>query len=86
MPCFGKGVQTNLEGFLFPATYDFVRGDDLEAARAGADPGVLPQLPRRSTSRYARSKNLTPYDVLKIASMVEREAVGAVGAAARSRP
>ena len=24
--------------------------------------------------RYARSKNLTPYDVLKIASMVEREA------------
>ena len=28
---------------------------------------------RRSTSRYARSKNLTPYDVLIIASMVEKE-------------
>ena len=28
----------------------------------------------RSTCAYARSKNLTPYDVLKIASMVEKEA------------
>ena len=26
--------------------------------------------------RYARSKNLTPYDVLIIASLVEREAAG----------
>src|SRR5215475_4979920 len=22
VPCFGKGLQKNLEGFLFPATYD----------------------------------------------------------------
>ena len=25
VPCFGKAVQTNLEGFLFPATYSFAR-------------------------------------------------------------
>ena len=30
---------------------------------------------RTSTSAYARSKNLTPYDVLKIASMIEKETV-----------
>src|SRR5262249_21237805 len=29
---------------------------------------------RRVNLAYARSKNLTPYDILKIASMVEREA------------
>ena len=66
--------RTNLEGFLFPATYEFLQADDLAAARARADQGVLPQLAARSTSRYARSKNLTPYDVLTIASMVEKEA------------
>ena len=30
---------------------------------------------RRSTCAYARSKNLTPYDVLIIASMIEKEAI-----------
>ena len=30
---------------------------------------------RGSTSSYAKSKNLTPYDVLKIASMIEKETV-----------
>ena len=62
-----------LEGFLFPATYDFDRKstsaqlvqNQLEAfTRSGA----------RSNLSYARSKNLTPYDVLMIASMVEGEA------------
>ena len=63
-----------LEGFLFPATYQFVAkttsaqlvADQLEAFRrnwAKVDLG------------YARSKNLTPYDVLIIASLVEKEAV-----------
>jgi UPF0755 protein len=62
----------SLEGFLFPATYDFT-------ARTTTRQLVDRQLEafRRSWAkvdlRYARSKNLTPYDVLIIASMVERE-------------
>jgi UPF0755 protein len=62
----------SLEGFLFPATYDFT-------ARTTTRQLVDRQLEafRRNWAkvdlRYARSKNLTPYDVLIIASMVERE-------------
>jgi uncharacterized YceG family protein len=62
-----------LEGFLFPATYDFTAkttGAQLETAQLKAF--------RRNWAKvnlaYARSKNLTPYDVLMIASMIEREA------------
>jgi UPF0755 protein len=61
-----------LEGFLFPATYDFT-------IRTTSAQLVAQQLVafRRNWSkvnlRYARSKNLTPYDVLTIASMIERE-------------
>ena len=64
----------SLEGFLFPATYEFTKltsserlvRDQLRAfARQWNKVGL----------RYARSKNLTPYDVLIIASMVEKEAV-----------
>jgi uncharacterized YceG family protein len=62
----------SLEGFLFPATYDFT-------ARTTTKQLVARQLEafRRNWAkvdlRYARSKNLTPYDVLIVASMVERE-------------
>jgi uncharacterized YceG family protein len=73
VPCFGKQVQTNLEGFLFPAEYDFdvdttapiLVGDQIQAFCANWSKLDL---------AYARSKNLTDYDVLKIASMVEEEA------------
>jgi UPF0755 protein len=71
IPGFGRRP---LEGFLFPATYQFT-------ARSGAPELVSAQLRafRRNWSTinlaYARSKNLTPYDVLTIASMVEKEAV-----------
>jgi uncharacterized YceG family protein len=64
--------QGVIEGFLFPATYDFTR-------LTGARRLVADQLRtfRRQWAkvdlRYARSKNLTPYDVLIIASMVEEE-------------
>jgi len=63
-----------LEGFLFPATYDF-------AARTTSPQLVASQLKafrenwRKVNLAYARSKNLTPYDVLIIASMIEKEAV-----------
>jgi len=68
---FPKNVP-NLEGFLFPATYDFTEdttskelvGDQLEAFDRNWSQIDL---------RYAKSKNLTPYDVLTIASMIEKE-------------
>jgi len=62
-----------LEGFLFPATYEFfgrttsaqlVRMQLAAFGRAWAKVGL----------GYARSKKLTPYDVVIIASMVEKEA------------
>jgi uncharacterized YceG family protein len=68
---FPKNVP-NLEGFLFPATYDFTEdttskelvGDQLEAFDRNWSQIDL---------KYAKSKNLTPYDVLTIASMIEKE-------------
>jgi UPF0755 protein len=65
---------SSIEGFLFPATYEFTKltssgklvRDQLRAFRRQW---------RRVDMRYARSKNLTPYDVLIIASMIEKETV-----------
>ena len=72
-PGFGTRPRA-LEGFLFPATYQFV-------VRTTSAQLVASQLEafRRNFAKvdlgYARSKNLTPYDVLIIASLVEKEAV-----------
>jgi uncharacterized YceG family protein len=68
----GKGAKS-LEGFLFPDTFEL---------KPGAPVADLVQLQLRDFKRrikgvdmsYARSKNLTVFDVLTIASMVEREA------------
>ena len=73
VPCFGKGLQKNVEGFLFPATYDFLRGTTAKQL-VQAQIQTFCRNFRKVDMSYARSKNLTPYDVLKIASMVEREA------------
>jgi uncharacterized YceG family protein len=70
-----KGTST-LEGFLFPATYELKRGaktatgpalaaQQLQAFKANFD-----KLDRRAAKR----RNLSDYDVLIIASMIEREA------------
>ena len=70
-PTFGAKALP-LEGFLFPATYDFT-------ARTSSPQLVAAQLKafrenwRKVNLAYARSKNLTPYDVLTIASMIEKE-------------
>ena len=72
IPCFRPKAQKNLEGFLFPATYDFIGSttslqlvrDQLQAFCAQW---------RGIDLSYASKKNLTPYDVLIIASMVEKE-------------
>jgi len=77
---FAAARGRSLEGFLFPATYEFLPRtrtkrlveQQLEAFRRNWDKVDL---------RYARSKKLTPYDVLIIASMIEKETV-----APRERP
>jgi UPF0755 protein len=68
----GKGAK-DLEGFLFPDTFEL---------KPGSPVGNLVQLQLQDFQRrlkgvnmsYAKSKNLTVFDVLTIASMVEREA------------
>jgi uncharacterized YceG family protein len=65
-------TRDSLEGFLFPASYEFTQrttarelvADQLRAFR---------QRFRSVDLSYARSKNLTPYDILIIASMIEKE-------------
>lgn len=68
----GTDRPTSLEGFLFPATYEITDAttaqqlvEDQLAAYDAAESQV--------DYRYARSRNLTRYDVLIIASMIERE-------------
>lgn len=68
----GTGRPTSLEGFLFPATYDIgtqtsaeILVDAQVAAYRRASAGI--------NYRPAARKNLTEYDVLIIASMIERE-------------
>jgi UPF0755 protein len=68
----GDGKSRHLEGFLFPATYEFLPKTTTKQL-------VDKQLAafRRNWAKvnlgYSRSKNLTAYDVLIIASMVEKE-------------
>jgi UPF0755 protein len=68
-----QGRARNLEGFLFPDTFQ---------VKSGTPASNLVQLQLQDFARrikgvkmkYARSKNLTTYDILIIASMIEREA------------
>jgi len=70
---YGGEEAKNLEGFLFPDTFELEKHakaadlvqlqlEDFKRRIAGVDMG------------YAHSKNLTVYDVLTIASMIEHEA------------
>lgn len=72
LPCFTPHRQTKLEGFLFPATYDFLA---TTTSRELAQEQLQTFCDNWSSLdlSYARKKNLTPYDVLIIASMVEKE-------------
>ena len=68
----GDHRRRSLEGFLFPATYDFTkRTTSAELAKDQLDAFQVNW--KKVNLRYAKSKNLTPYDVLIIASMVEKE-------------
>lgn len=66
-----KGVDS-LEGFLFPATYEMKPSatvTDLVGEQVNAFSDNFASV----NMGYARRKNLTPYDVVTIASMIERE-------------
>ncbi|CAN5446235.1 hypothetical protein BH10ACT11_BH10ACT11_11610 [soil metagenome] len=68
----GAKKAKNLEGVLFPATYELFKNasaqdlvdKQVEAFQQNFD-GI--------DMKYAKSKNLTPYDITIIASMIERE-------------
>ena len=69
---YGADRSDGLEGFLFPATYELPKkatARDLVQRQLDAFEASMAEV-RLS---YAKSKNLTPYDVLVIASMIERE-------------
>ena len=69
---YGAQNPKSLEGFLFPATYQLDPG-------ASVDQLVSEQLQAFQQNiagvnlSYAKSKNLTVYDVLTIASMIDKE-------------
>jgi UPF0755 protein len=69
---YGANNPKSLEGFLFPATYELDPG-------ASVDQFVSEQLTafRQNIAgvdmSFAKSKNLTVYDVLTIASMIDKE-------------
>jgi uncharacterized YceG family protein len=66
-------LPESLEGFLFPATYELKRGASVQAL-VGKQLEAFKLRFSEVDRSYARSKNLTAFDVLTIASMVEREA------------
>jgi uncharacterized YceG family protein len=69
---YGAEDAPSLEGFLFPATYELEK-------RAQAESLVNKQLEAFEQNiaqvdlKQAEKKNLTTYDIVKIASMIERE-------------
>jgi uncharacterized YceG family protein len=70
---YGAPHGASLEGFLFPATYELKRGATVRSLVAKQLAAFREEFAKVGMS-YARRKNLTPYDVVTIASMVEREA------------
>jgi uncharacterized YceG family protein len=68
------GRPPNLEGFLFPATYEFTKRTTTRQL-VNAQLAAFRKNWAKVNMRYARSRNLTPYDVLIIASMIEEEVI-----------
>jgi UPF0755 protein len=68
------GKRRSLEGFLFPSTYEF----EPQTTSRQLVNRQLESFQRNWAQvnlRYARSRRLTPYDVLIIASMIEKEVI-----------
>ncbi len=68
----GDGKRRILEGFLFPATYEFLP-ETTTAQLINKQIVAFEKAWAKVDLAYAKSKNLTAYDVLIIASMVEKE-------------
>jgi len=68
----GRDEPTSLEGFLFPATYEYT-SETTAAELVQKQLDAYEDRTSRIDYSYAESKNLTRYDVLIIASMIERE-------------
>ena len=73
VPPPGFGHHVNMEGFMFPATYD-VRPHESAQALVAQQLDAFRQNVAQVDMGYAKAHNLSPYDVLIIASMIEREA------------
>ena len=71
-PGFEGADPPHLEGFLFPATYEFT-ADTTSRALVRKQLEAFERAWSEVDLGDAKKKNLTPYDVLIIASMVEKE-------------
>jgi UPF0755 protein len=70
---YGAPKGASLEGFLFPATYELKTSATVKALVAEQLVAFRQNIAKVNLA-YARKKNLTVFDVLTIASMIEREA------------
>jgi UPF0755 protein len=68
----GGKKADSLEGFLFPATYELEVGAGVKDL-VSRQLATFKQKIKGVNQRYARRKNLNTYDVVTIASMIERE-------------
>jgi UPF0755 protein len=71
VPAWGAGHP--LEGFLFPATYDFPPGTTATQALTAMVTRFNQEAANISLVAGARSRGLSPYGVLTVASIIERE-------------
>jgi UPF0755 protein len=72
---YGAPRATNtLEGFLYPATYELRRSQATAGQLVSRQVAAFKDAFAKVDLREARRKNLSRYDVLIIASMIEREA------------
>jgi UPF0755 protein len=69
---YGANNPKSLEGFLFPATYQLDPGSSVDQLVSEQLDAFKQNIAGVNMS-YAKSKNLTVYDVLTIASMIDKE-------------
>ena len=68
------GKRRSLEGFLFPAAYQF-EPKTTSRQLVNRQLEAFERAWRQVDLSYAKSRNLTPYDVLIIASLIEKEVI-----------